>query len=108
MGKPIEITDENFEQEILQSDKPAMVDFGAPWCPPCRALEPIVDELVDEYEGKIKIGAVNVDNCRETAGKFGIMSVPTIIFFKDGQEADRMVGLSPKDVLKTKIESFIS
>ncbi|HPB30249.1 MAG TPA: thioredoxin [Candidatus Sumerlaeota bacterium] len=106
MAKPIEITDQNFESEILKSSLPAITDFGAPWCPPCRALEPLIDQFAEEYEGKVVFGKVNVDNCREVAGKYGIMSVPTIIFFKDGQEVDRLVGFSPKDVLKTKIETF--
>ncbi|HOE62948.1 MAG TPA: thioredoxin [Candidatus Sumerlaeota bacterium] len=107
MGHPVEITDENFQKEIIESQLPAVVDFGATWCPPCRALEPIMEQLVDEFEGQVKIGAVNVDNCRNTAGKYGIMSVPTVIFFKNGQEVERMVGLSPKDVMKVKIQTML-
>ncbi|HRS00458.1 MAG TPA: thioredoxin [Candidatus Sumerlaeia bacterium] len=107
MGHPVEITDENFQKEIIESQLPAVVDFGATWCPPCRALEPIMEQLVDEFEGQVKIGAVNVDNCRNTAGKYGIMSVPTVIFFKNGQEVERMVGLSPKDVMKVKIQTLL-
>ncbi|HQH12218.1 MAG TPA: thioredoxin [Candidatus Sumerlaeota bacterium] len=107
MGHPVEITDENFQKEIIESQLPAVVDFGATWCPPCRALEPIMEQLVDEFEGQVKIGAVNVDNCRNTAGKYGIMSVPTVIFFKNGQEVERLVGLSPKDVMKVKIQTLL-
>ena len=107
MGNPVEITDQTFQSEILDGESPAMVDFGAPWCPPCRSLEPIIEELVDEFGDKVTIGAVNVDDCRETAGKYGIMSVPTIIFFKNGEEVERLVGLSPKDVIKTKIEMLL-
>lgn len=107
MGHPVEITDENFQKEIIESPLPAIVDFGATWCPPCRALEPIIEQLVDEFEGQVKIGAVNVDNCRDTAGKFGIMSVPTVIFFKNGQEIERLIGLSPKDVMKVKIQTLL-
>ena len=107
MGHPVEITDENFQKEIIESQLPAVVDFGATWCPPCRALEPIMEQLVDEFEGQVKIGAVNVDNCRNTAGKYGIMSVHTVIFFKYGQEVERLVGLSPKDVMKVKIQTLL-
>lgn len=107
MGHPVEITDDNFQKEIIESSLPAVVDFGATWCPPCRALEPIIEQLVDEFEGQVKIGAVNVDNCRDTAGKYGIMSVPTVIFFKNGQEIERLVGLSPKDVMKVKIQTLL-
>jgi len=107
MGNPLEITDENFKSEILESELPALVDFGASWCPPCRALEPIIKDLVDEFEGQVKIGSVNVDTCRETAGKYGIMNVPTLIFFKGGQEVDRIVGLGPKEVIKVKIQTLL-
>lgn len=107
MGEPIEITDESFEQEILNADMPAMVDFGAAWCPPCRAIEPIIKELVDDFDGKVKIAEVDVDNCRQTAGKFGIMSVPTLIFFKQGKEVDRLIGLRAKEVIKSKLESLL-
>ena len=107
MGEPVEITDENFEQEIVKSVIPAVVDFGAVWCPPCRQLEPVIKELADDYAGRVKIGTVNVDNCRETAGKFGIMSVPTVILFKDGQEVDRIMGYKPKDALKTRIDALL-
>ena len=107
MGEPVEITDENFEEQVIKSDMPAVVDFGAAWCPPCRMLEPVLEELVDDYAGRVKVGSVNVDNCRDTAGKFGIMSVPTIIFFKDGQEVDRIIGYKPKDAFKTKIDALL-
>jgi len=107
MGEPLEVTDRNFKEEIIGSDIPAVVDFGAEWCPPCRVLEPILKELVDEYQGKVKIGSVNVDNCREIAGDYGIMSVPTLIFFKNGEEVDRVIGLGPKDALKEKFNSLL-
>jgi thioredoxin 1 len=107
MGKPVEITDQNFEAEVLKSETPALVDFSAEWCPPCRALEPIIEDLVDEYAGRVKIGTVNVDTSRETAGKFGIMSVPTMILFKAGKEADRIVGMVSKENIMTKIDSLL-
>jgi thioredoxin len=105
MAKPVEITDENFQSEILESEMPALVDFGAAWCPPCRALEPIIEELVDEFAGRIKIGTVNVDNCKKTSGTYGVMSVPTLVFFKNGKEVDRIVGFGSKDDLVNKIEA---
>jgi len=107
MGEPLEITDANFKSEILDSEIPAVVDFGAVWCPPCRALEPIIKDLAGEYEGRVKIGKVNVDISRETAGQFGIMSVPTLIFFEKGQEIDRMVGLKSKDTIKAKLDTLL-
>jgi thioredoxin 1 len=107
MGEPLEITDRNFKSEILESDIPALVDFGAEWCPPCRALEPVIKGLVDDYAGKVKIGRVNVDAARSIAGQFGIMSVPTLIFFKKGAEIDRMVGFGSKDAIKEKIEDML-
>ena len=107
MGEPLEITDVNFKTEILESAIPAVVDFGAVWCPPCRALEPIIKDLAGEYEGRVKIGKMNVDINRETAGQFGIMSVPTLVFFKMGQEIDRMVGLKSKDTIKVKIDGLL-
>jgi len=107
MGEPLEITDANFKSEILDSEIPAVVDFGAVWCPPCRALEPIIKDLSGEYEGRVKIGKVNVDISRETAGQFGIMSVPTLIFFEKGQEIDRMVGLKSKDTIKAKLDTLL-
>jgi thioredoxin 1 len=107
MGEPLEITDANFKSEILDSEIPAVVDFGAVWCPPCRALEPVIKDLAVEYEARVKIGKVNVDISRETAGQFGIMSVPTLIFFKSGQEIDRMVGLKSKDTLRAKIDELL-
>lgn len=107
MGEPIEVTDRNFKSEILESDIPALVDFGAEWCPPCRALEPVIKTLVDDYDGKVKIGKVNVDASRSIAGQYGIMSVPTLVFFKQGAEIDRMVGFGSKDAIKEKIEAML-
>ncbi len=107
MAQPIEITDENFKSEILESETPALLDFSAAWCPPCRILDPILEQLVDEYDGRVKIGSVNVDNGRQTAGQFGIMGIPTLIFFQNGEEVDRIAGLSPKSVIKTKLDALL-
>lgn len=101
-------TDDNFEAEVDKSDLPVLVDFGATWCGPCRALAPIVEELAGEFEGKLKVGAVDIDQARGIATRFGIMSVPTLIFFKGGEVVDKITGLQPKANLKQKIEQIIA
>lgn len=99
------ITDENFEEEVLKSDVPVMVDFFADWCGPCQALMPVVDELSKEYDGKVKIVKVNVDESQATAQKYGVMSIPTLIFVKGGEEVDRLQGALPKNVLEEKLDA---
>ncbi|TYP51673.1 thioredoxin [Thermosediminibacter litoriperuensis] len=94
--KPLTLTDDNFEQEVLKSDVPVLVDFWAPWCGPCRMMAPVIDELATEYEGKIKVGKLNVDENPNSAGAYGVMSIPTLILFKDGQPAKKMIGFRPK------------
>jgi len=101
-------TDENFENEVDQSETPVLVDFGAEWCGPCRALAPIVEELAKEYDGKIKVGTVDIDKARGVATRFGIMSVPTLIFFKGGEVVNKITGLQPKANLKNVIEEVIA
>ena len=100
------ITDANFA-EILNTDKPVMVDFWATWCGPCRALAPVVEELVAEYEGKAVIGKCNVDDCDELPMKYGIRSIPTLLFFKNGELVDRLVGAAPKAGIAAKLDSLI-
>ena len=95
----IDVTSENFKQEVLQSDKPVLVDFWAPWCGPCRMQGPVLDEIAAETDA-IKIGKVNVDEEQMLALKFGITSIPTLMLFKDGKEADKLVGLRSKEELK--------
>ena len=95
----ITITKENFEQEVLKSDIPVLVDFWAVWCGPCKMLAPIVAEIAQEYEGKVKVGKVNVDDEPALAGRFGISSIPTLILFKNGQQAAVSVGVRPKEEL---------
>jgi len=85
------LTEENFESEVLKSAVPVLVDFWAPWCGPCRSMAPIIDDLAKEFEGKVKVGKVNVDENRNLAGSFGVMSIPTLIFFKEG-EKNRQLG----------------
>ena len=101
-------TDDNFENEVDQSETPVLVDFGAEWCGPCRALAPIVEELAQEYDGKIKVGTVDIDKARGVATRFGIMSVPTLIFFKGGEVVNKITGLQPKANLKNVIEEVIA
>ena len=93
----ITITNENFEQEVLKSDIPVLVDFWAVWCGPCQMVGPILSEIAEENEGKIKVGKVNVDEQPDLARQFGIMSIPTMIVFKDGEKVNQLVGAVPKE-----------
>jgi len=95
----IKITNENFEAEVLKSEIPVLVDFWAAWCGPCRMLAPAVAQIAAECEGKIKVGKVNVDEQPELAQRFGIMSIPTVLIFKDGKKVNQSIGLVPKDKL---------
>ena len=95
----IKITVDNFEQEVIQSEQPVLVDFWAAWCGPCRMLAPAVAQIAAECEGKIKVGKVNVDEEVELAQRFGIMSIPTVLAFKDGKKVNQSIGLVPKDKL---------
>lgn len=101
-------TDENFEREVTASGTPVLVDFGAEWCGPCRALAPIVADLAKEYAGRLKVGTVDIDKAQGIAKRFGIMSVPTIIFFKGGAAVDKITGLQPKANLKKRIEAVVA
>jgi len=95
-GAIVTFDDQNFEAEVLKSNIPVLVDFWAPWCGPCRLAEPIIDELSEEYKGKVKIGKLNVDESQEYPAKFGVMSIPTVILFKDGKEVERKIGFGGK------------
>ena len=101
------ITDATFEEVVLKSDKPVMVDFWAAWCGPCRMVGPVVDELSSEYEGRAVIGKVDVDNNPEVAGRYGIRSIPTILFIKNGQVVDKSVGAVPKAQLAEKLAAQV-
>ena len=101
------ITDADFEAEVLKADTPVLVDFWAPWCGPCKAMGPIVDELATEYDGKVKVVKMNVDENTETAGKFGVMSIPTFIIFKDGKQEASFVGAKSKEDMKKELDSAV-
>ena len=101
----LHFTDADFKQEVLESKVPVLVDFWAAWCGPCKAIAPIIDELAKEYAGKIKIGKIDVDNNSKIPTEYGIMSIPTIMFFKKGKVMDQLVGAASKLDLKHKIEA---
>ncbi|MES2514554.1 MAG: thioredoxin [Bacteroidota bacterium] len=103
----LEITDANFEELVLKSDKPVLVDFWAEWCGPCRMVGPIVEELSSEYAGKAVIGKVNVDNNSGISAKYGIRNIPTLLVFKNGEVVEKQVGVVPKNVLAGKLDSHI-
>ena len=100
----LEFNDSNFDEMVLSSDKPVLVDFWAEWCGPCRMVGPIVEELAGEYEGKAVIGKVNVDENQGVAAKFGIRNIPTLLVFKNGEIVDKQVGVAPKNVLAGKLD----
>jgi len=102
----IVLTEANFNDEVLKSDVPVLVDFWAPWCGPCKIMGPIIEEVAKELEGKpVKIGKMNVDDNAETPSKYGIMSIPTIVLFKDGEPVDQMVGVQAKEKLIEKLNA---
>ena len=103
----LEITDSNFEETVLKSDKPVMVDFWAAWCGPCRMVGPIIDELSEEYEGKAIIGKIDIDSNQQYAAQFGVRNIPTVLVFKDGELVDRKVGVSSKNDYAEAIDRLI-
>ena len=103
----LQITDASFEEVVLKSDKPVLVDFWATWCGPCRMLAPVIDELAEEFEGKAKICKVNTDEVQDLAVEFGIRSIPTLLFFKNGEVVEQMVGAQSKQAIADKINSLL-
>jgi len=95
--KPINVTDANFNEEVLNSDKPVLVDFWAAWCGPCRMMGPVIDEIANEYEDTLKVCKMNVDENPDTPARYGIMSIPTLILFKDGKPVKKLIGFRPKN-----------
>jgi thioredoxin 1 len=102
------LTDDIFEKEVLQSPTPVLVDFWAEWCQPCQMVGPVVEELSNEYEGKIKVGKINVDENINVPGNYGIMSIPTLMVFKDGKPLKTMVGVQGKDTLKKALDEALN
>ena len=102
----IKVDEKNFDSEVINSNLPVMVDFWAEWCGPCKVLGPIVEEIAGEYEGKLKVGKLNVDENRETASKYAVMSIPTLIIFKNGEVVKQLVGVQAKENLKEELEKI--
>jgi len=107
MTKPYEVTDANFESEVLKSETPVLVDFWAPWCGPCRMVAPIVDELSEEYDGRVKFVKLNTDDNIGTASTYGIRSIPTLLVFKGGQPVGQIIGFRPKGELKKRLDAVL-
>lgn len=107
MSKPVEIEEAKFDEAVLKADKPVMVDFWAPWCGPCRMVAPVVEELAEDFDGKVEFVKVNVDDSPKIAGKYGIMSIPTLMIFKSGEPVDTIIGFRPKEELQKSLETAL-
>jgi len=107
MSDVLHLTDDNFQSEVLESDIPVLVDFSAAWCGPCKKLDPIVAELAKDYAGRVKVAHVDVDQARQTAIKFGIMSVPTVLYMKGGEITATQMGVEPKDAMVKRIDAML-
>lgn len=107
MAKPIEVTDATFEETVLKENLPTLVDFWAVWCGPCKMIAPVLEEIAREYEGRLRVAKLDVDHNTQSAMKYGVMSIPTLILFKNGQAVERIVGYIPKDKLLSKLRPYL-
>jgi thioredoxin 1 len=105
--KPITFTDENFEKEVVNSDKPVLIDFWAVWCGPCKIIAPVIEELAGEYDGKVKVGKLDVDENQQVSIKYGVRSIPTLLIFKNGKVKDTIIGAVPKAQIVQKLDSAL-
>ena len=103
----IELNSNNFKEEVLESSIPVLIDLWAPWCMPCRMITPIVEQLAEDNQGKLKVCKLNTDENQDIAARYGIQGIPTLIFFKGGQEVDRLVGVTPKPIIQKKIDAIL-
>jgi thioredoxin 1 len=107
MSHVVHVNDENFQSEVMDSDRPVLVDFSATWCGPCKQLAPVVEELAKEYDGRLKVAKIDVEESQQTAMKYGIMSVPTLLFLKAGKVTDQVVGNVPRQLLEERIAKVL-
>lgn len=107
MSTPFHITLTNFDSTVVNASTPVLVDFWAAWCMPCRMIAPIIEELAEDYEGKMAVGKIDIDECPALAEKFGVMSIPTLILFKDGQPVEKAVGVQPKAQVEQMVEKYL-
>ena len=108
MEKPVEVDDKTFDEKVINEKTPVLVDFWAPWCGPCRAIAPILDELAEEYKGKLNIARLNVDDAPQSASKYGISAIPTMLLFKEGKPVGQLVGFRPKPELKKALDEILA
>ena len=106
-GNVVVLTDQKFQAEVLDSSTPVLVDFSAKWCGPCKALAPVIEQLADDYSGRVKVAKLDIDNNRQSAGQYGIQSVPTMIIFQNGQPVKKLVGLSPKNRIAAALDELL-